>query len=189
MEMDIPDDLPRSLSALRTRAEIRASGVPRGEIFLTTKVSHEYLRADDFAKSVDESLAALKVDHVDLLMVHWPNPEIPLRETMPALAKAKRQGLARHIGVGFRPTRWWRRCTPVTATSTPPGSTAPSAPSARQRDLLERQRRRRLNTCDPSQDSERSAGMELNVPLAVMHALLLALAFGAVPLYWTSPRR
>jgi diketogulonate reductase-like aldo/keto reductase len=53
---------------------IRASGVPRGEIFLTTKVSHEYLRADDFARSVDESLAALKVDYVDLLMVHWPNP-------------------------------------------------------------------------------------------------------------------
>ena len=78
---------------------MRASGVPRGEIFLTTKVSHEYLRADDFAKSVDESLAALETDYVDLLMVHWPNPEIPLRETMPALAKAKRQGLARHIGV------------------------------------------------------------------------------------------
>jgi diketogulonate reductase-like aldo/keto reductase len=78
---------------------IRAAGLPRGEIFLTTKVSHENLRADDFAKSVDESLAALKVDTVDLLMVHWPNPEITLRETMPALAKAKRQGLARHIGV------------------------------------------------------------------------------------------
>jgi 2,5-diketo-D-gluconate reductase B len=78
---------------------MRTSGVPRGEIFLTTKVSHEYLRADDFAKSVDESLAALEVDYVDLLMVHWPNPEIPLHETMPALAKAKRQGLARHIGV------------------------------------------------------------------------------------------
>ncbi|MCX7311822.1 MAG: aldo/keto reductase [Alphaproteobacteria bacterium] len=77
---------------------IRASGVPRAEIFHTTKVSHEYLRADDFAKSVDESLAALKVDYVDLLMVHWPNPEIPLSETMPALAKAKREGLARHIG-------------------------------------------------------------------------------------------
>src|SRR5439155_5373458 len=78
---------------------MRASGVPRGEIFLTTKVSHEYLRADAFAKSVDESLAALKVDYVDLLLVHWPNPDIPLGETMPALAKAKRQGLARHIGV------------------------------------------------------------------------------------------
>jgi diketogulonate reductase-like aldo/keto reductase len=78
---------------------MRASGVPRQDIFLTTKVSHEYLRADAFAKSVDESLAALKADHVDLLLVHWPNPEIPLSETMPALARAKRQGLARHIGV------------------------------------------------------------------------------------------
>ncbi|HZD90902.1 MAG TPA: aldo/keto reductase [Pseudolabrys sp.] len=78
---------------------MRASGIPRDEIFLTTKVSHEYLRADDFARSVDQSLAALKVDYVDLLMVHWPNPAIALSETMPALAKAKREGLARHIGV------------------------------------------------------------------------------------------
>jgi diketogulonate reductase-like aldo/keto reductase len=78
---------------------MRASGVPRKDIFLTTKVSHENLRAGDFARSVDESLAALQVDYVDLLLVHWPNPEIALAETMPALAKAKRQGQARHIGV------------------------------------------------------------------------------------------
>ncbi len=78
---------------------IRVSGVPRNDIFLTTKVSHENLRAGDFAKSVDESLAALGVDYVDLLLIHWPNPEIALAETMPALAKTKRQGLARHIGV------------------------------------------------------------------------------------------
>jgi diketogulonate reductase-like aldo/keto reductase len=78
---------------------MRTSGIPRRDIFLTTKVSHEYLRAGDFARSVDESLAALRVDYVDLLLVHWPNPEIALSETMPALAKAKRQGLARHIGV------------------------------------------------------------------------------------------
>ena len=78
---------------------MRASGVARQDIFLTTKVSHENLRAGDFARSVDESLAALKVDYVDLLLVHWPNPDIALAETMPALAKAKRQGLARHIGV------------------------------------------------------------------------------------------
>ncbi len=45
------------------------------------------------------SLEALEADFVDLLLVHWPNPEIPLAETMTALAKAKRQGLARHIGV------------------------------------------------------------------------------------------
>jgi diketogulonate reductase-like aldo/keto reductase len=78
---------------------MRASGVPRGEVFLCTKVSHEYLRAGDFARSVDESLARLRVDYVDLLLVHWPNAEIPLAETMGALAKARRQGLARHVGV------------------------------------------------------------------------------------------
>jgi len=78
---------------------LRVAGLPRQNIFLTTKVSHENLRAGDFAKSVDESLAALGVDYVDLLLVHWPNPEIALAETMPALAKAKRQGIARHIGV------------------------------------------------------------------------------------------
>lgn len=78
---------------------MRASGVPRGEIFLCTKVSHEYLRAADFARSVDESLVNLGVDYVDLLLVHWPNAAIPLKETMAALAKAKRDGFARHIGV------------------------------------------------------------------------------------------
>jgi len=78
---------------------LRVSGLPRNDIFLTTKVSHENLRAGDFAKSVDDSLADLKVDYVDLLLIHWPSPEIALAETMPALAKAKRLGLARHIGV------------------------------------------------------------------------------------------
>jgi 2,5-diketo-D-gluconate reductase B len=78
---------------------MRVSGVSRSEIFLTTKVSHEFLRADDFARSVDESLKTLGVDFVDLLLVHWPNPEIPLSEPIPALARAKRQGLTRHIGV------------------------------------------------------------------------------------------
>jgi diketogulonate reductase-like aldo/keto reductase len=79
---------------------IRASGVPRSEIFLVTKVSHEYLRADDFARSVDESLRNLQVDYVDLLHVHWPTIDnIPLAETMGALAKAKREGKTRHVGV------------------------------------------------------------------------------------------
>lgn len=78
---------------------LRASRVPRGEVFVTTKVSHEYLRADDFARSVDESLKNLELAYVDLLLVHWPNAAIPLAETMGALAMAKRQGLARHIGV------------------------------------------------------------------------------------------
>lgn len=79
---------------------IRASGVPREEIFLATKVSHEYLRAADFARSVEESLRTLRVDYVDLLHVHWPSPDgVPLAETIGALARAKRDGLTRHIGV------------------------------------------------------------------------------------------
>lgn len=79
---------------------LRLSGVPRKDIFLTTKVSHEYLRAADFARSVDESLARLQVDYVDLLLVHWPSVDgVPLAETMGALARAKRDGKARHVGV------------------------------------------------------------------------------------------
>jgi 2,5-diketo-D-gluconate reductase B len=79
---------------------IRASGVPRKDIFLTTKVSHEYLRAADFARSVDESLKNLQVDYLDMLHIHWQSPEkVPLAETVGALAKAKRDGLTRHIGI------------------------------------------------------------------------------------------
>jgi len=88
-------------------AGIRASGVPRSEIFLVTKVSHEYLRTDDFARSLDESLNNLQVDYVDMLHVHWPTVDgIPLAETMGALARAKRQGLARHIGVANFNIAW-----------------------------------------------------------------------------------
>lgn len=79
---------------------IRASGVPRKDIFLVTKVSHEYLRAAAFAKSVEESLKRLQTDFVDLLFVHWPAIDgTPLAETMGALAQAKREGKARHVGV------------------------------------------------------------------------------------------
>lgn len=80
-------------------AAIRAAGVPRADLFITTKVSHENLHTADFARSVDESLKALRLDYVDALLVHWPNPAIPLAETMTALAKAKRSGLTRHVGV------------------------------------------------------------------------------------------
>ena len=79
---------------------IKLSGVPRDQIFLTTKVSHEYLRAADFARSVEESLRNLQTDYVDLLLVHWPTIDnIPLAETMGALARAKREGKTRRVGV------------------------------------------------------------------------------------------
>jgi diketogulonate reductase-like aldo/keto reductase len=85
------------------REGIRASGVARENIFITTKVSHENLHAADFARSLDASLKALAIEYVDLLLVHWPNPKIGLDETMQALAHAKRQKLTRHIGVANFP--------------------------------------------------------------------------------------
>ncbi len=78
---------------------IRASGINRDELFVTTKVTEEDAHAADFARSVDTSLETLGLDHVDLLLIHWPQPRVPLEETLGALAKAKRDGLARHIGV------------------------------------------------------------------------------------------
>jgi diketogulonate reductase-like aldo/keto reductase len=78
---------------------IRGSGVPRDDLWVTTKVTEENAGADDFARSVETSLVTLGLDYVDLLLIHWPQPRVPLEETVGALAKARQQGLARHIGV------------------------------------------------------------------------------------------
>jgi 2,5-diketo-D-gluconate reductase B len=78
---------------------MRASGVGREDIFLVTKVRHDNLAADNFARSLDNSLTLLGVPAVDLLLIHWPNPQVPMAESIGALNKAKRDGRARHIGV------------------------------------------------------------------------------------------
>jgi len=78
---------------------IRASGIARGELFVTTKVTELNAREADFLNSAETSLKALGLDYVDLLLVHWPQPSVPFAETLGALAKAKRRGLTRHIGV------------------------------------------------------------------------------------------
>jgi diketogulonate reductase-like aldo/keto reductase len=78
---------------------VRASGVRRDEVFVTTKVWSDSLRARDFRRSAEQSLKSLKFDYVDLLLIHWPNERVPLAETIGALCQAKRDGLARHIGV------------------------------------------------------------------------------------------
>ena len=78
---------------------IRASGIARDELWVTTKVTELDAREADFLRSAETSLKALGLDHVDLLLVHWPQPKVPFAETLGALAKAKRSGLTRHIGV------------------------------------------------------------------------------------------
>src|SRR5262249_42930061 len=77
----------------------RSSGVKREDIFLTTKVWHDRQKAGDLERSVDESLERLKLPYVDLLLIHWPNKDVPLKETFDALGKVKRAGKTRHVGV------------------------------------------------------------------------------------------
>jgi diketogulonate reductase-like aldo/keto reductase len=78
---------------------MRASGIKRDQIFLTTKVWTNHFAPHDLERSAKESLVRLRQPHVDLLLLHWPNPQVPLAETLGALAQAKKMGLARYIGV------------------------------------------------------------------------------------------
>ena len=80
---------------------IAESGVPRHELFITTKIWVDNYAADKLIPSLRESLAKLRTEHVDLLLIHWPAPGngVELPEYMQALAEAKRQGLTRQIGI------------------------------------------------------------------------------------------
>lgn len=78
---------------------LRDSGVPRHEIFLTTKVAPGNLAATAVRRSAEESLRRLGVDQVDLLLIHWPTGEAPLGETLGALARLRQEGKTRFIGV------------------------------------------------------------------------------------------
>jgi diketogulonate reductase-like aldo/keto reductase len=78
---------------------VRASGLHRDDVFLTTKIWPDCHAADDFARAVDERLELLDCGPVDLLLLHWPSRTVPLSETVAALNKARERGLARHIGI------------------------------------------------------------------------------------------
>jgi diketogulonate reductase-like aldo/keto reductase len=84
---------------------IRASGVAREDIFITTKVAPDDLADKEFQRSVDNSVRLLGVDQVDLLLIHWASKTLPLAETIASLNRAKRRGLTRHIGVSNFTTR------------------------------------------------------------------------------------
>ncbi|KAB2883592.1 MAG: aldo/keto reductase [Pseudorhodoplanes sp.] len=78
---------------------VRASGIRREEVFVVTKVAPENLAPGPLARSVRDSIRNLRLGEIDLLLLHWPNKGVPLDETIAALCAAKREGLARHIGV------------------------------------------------------------------------------------------
>lgn len=78
---------------------IRESGVPRAEVFVTTKIMPEHHEPEAFRKAAHESLRRLGLDHVDLLLLHWPSRDVPLAETLPVLDELIEAGLVRHGGV------------------------------------------------------------------------------------------
>lgn len=83
---------------------IVASRRPRSEIFVTTKVQPQLMGTGDLEASVEASLRRLGLDYIDLLLLHWPNPSIPLEQSIRALNAVQRQGFAWHIGVSNFPS-------------------------------------------------------------------------------------
>lgn len=85
---------------------VRVCRVPRDQIVVTTKIWPDRHHADDLRRSAEESLERLGLDRIDLLLLHWPNPQVPFAETFAALNQLRREGLAREIGVSNFTTRF-----------------------------------------------------------------------------------
>lgn len=80
---------------------IAASGVPRDELFVTTKVWVDHYEPDALLLSLEESLDRLQLDSVDLVLIHWPAPDnpVPMDAYLPALLEARGQCMTQHVGV------------------------------------------------------------------------------------------
>lgn len=78
---------------------LRGSGLKRDDVFVTTKVWRDDISSGALERSAEASLRDLGLDAVDLLLIHWPNAAIPLKDSIAALCNARRRGLARNIGV------------------------------------------------------------------------------------------
>ncbi len=79
------------------------SNVPREDIFLSTKIWHTNLDADDVLQTTEQSLRNLDTPYVDLLLIHWPNEQYDLRKTIESMLVLRDQGKAMNIGVSNFP--------------------------------------------------------------------------------------
>lgn len=80
-------------------AAVKASGIARSEIFITTKVNLGHINEGVLQKSVDTSLKKLQSDYADLLLIHWPVTKVPFAEQMKALMEVQKNGKAKLVGV------------------------------------------------------------------------------------------
>jgi 2,5-diketo-D-gluconate reductase B len=84
---------------------LQASGVARDEVFVTTKIWLDNLAGDKLVASLKDSLHKLRLERLDLTLIHWPSPggAVPVAESMQALMEARTQGLSGAIGVSNFP--------------------------------------------------------------------------------------
>jgi len=82
---------------------IARSGVDRGEIFLTTKIFPGDYEPEALKAAAEDSLRSLQTDHLDLLLLHWPDESVPLERTLQALNDLREAGRIRHLGVSNFP--------------------------------------------------------------------------------------
>jgi len=71
----------------------------RDDVFIATKVAPPNLRHDAVIKACKESIRRLGVSYVDLYQIHWPDPAVPIKETMSAMERLVQDGMVRYIGV------------------------------------------------------------------------------------------
>ena len=90
-------------------AGIAAAGLPRGDVFLTTKIWWDKPNGNAIRRAFDASLARLATPYVDLLLIHWPSPDLDLPDALRALAAIRAEGRAKAIGVSNFPPRLLQR--------------------------------------------------------------------------------
>jgi len=89
-------------------AGIVASGIPRGEIFLTGKVCHALATPQEARASLDETLRRLRTEYLDLCLLHWPRAGLDIPGILEMLTEAQEAGKTRRIGVANFPLRLLR---------------------------------------------------------------------------------
>lgn len=85
-------------------AAIASSAVPRDDVVVTTKLGPDELTTALVRDATEDSLRRLRTEYVDLLLIHWPNPHVPIEQTLEAMRELRDRGLVRALGVANFPT-------------------------------------------------------------------------------------
>ncbi len=96
-------------------AGVKRSSVAREDVFLTTKIWMDDFEPQRLRRAAEDSLRELDTDYVDLLLLHWPNPGVPLQDSLSALSELRERGLTREIGVSNFPPKLLREAVALAA--------------------------------------------------------------------------